>query len=148
MSPWLGNLTHLELWNTEEVGELFVEVAPRYVSLVHLYFDMRYYDSEVQNSQFRIPSLKFLHIQISASGDHDAGYQYDSMDCFDTPALTELVIDGIHGDQLCLLFNWTSLLRASFPALTPFTLPTTHVHAKTAYSLPPQPLLPLPSSLR
>ncbi|KAF7366810.1 hypothetical protein MSAN_00939300 [Mycena sanguinolenta] len=44
-----------------------------------------------------------------------------SVDLFDTPSLTEFVVEGTHGDHIYTFLNSTSILRSSFPALASFS---------------------------
>jgi hypothetical protein len=85
--------------------------------LVHLHLDISWIFTPAR--QFHIPTLKFLHILVSDS--EDEFYLLDMVDLFDTPALTEFIIDGTHGDQIFVLFNSPSLPHSSFSALTSFS---------------------------
>jgi hypothetical protein len=79
--------------------------------LIHLRIDMSWVFQTVH-----IPSLKFLH--ISVLDNEDEQYLLSVVNFFDTPAVTELIIDGTHGDQIFVFFDSTRLHHSSFPALT------------------------------
>ncbi|KAF7350427.1 hypothetical protein MVEN_01347700 [Mycena venus] len=53
------------------------------------------------------------------------------IDLFNTPDLTEFIIDGAHGDQIFVLLNSQSLPRPSFPALTSFFINTKSCFCET-----------------
>ncbi|KAJ6571704.1 hypothetical protein B0H19DRAFT_1130800, partial [Mycena capillaripes] len=85
--------------------------------LVHLYLDIEWYTPSATR-RFHIPLLKSLHLSVSYS--EDDSYLLGIVGLFDTPVLTEFIIDGTHGDQIFALFNSTSV-PSSFPALTSFS---------------------------
>ncbi|KAF8124032.1 hypothetical protein K438DRAFT_1893626 [Mycena galopus ATCC 62051] len=115
---WLGSLTHLELrsYPGHAENDAPVAITAQCSLLVHLYVDIADTTS-TQTARFHIPTLKFLHICITEDDSHCL---LGIVDLFDTPALTEFTIDSTHGDQICVLFNLTSLPHLSFPALTSF----------------------------
>jgi hypothetical protein len=108
--------------------------------------------SMLSGRQFHIPSLKVLHISVSPK--EDEFYLLRIIDLFDTPALTEFIINGTHGDQIFVLFNSTSLPHSSFPALASFSFVNrgscgceqVFLHSDTI-SAPPLQLFPALSSL-
>ncbi|KAJ7507195.1 hypothetical protein B0H11DRAFT_2185674 [Mycena galericulata] len=109
---WISSLTHLDLRRSvdeEQVGFVFAMLA-QCPSLNHLYIDA----SEIilAPAQIYIPSLRSLYLDI-----RDDSECTDAIHLFDTPGLTDLILDGMHGDWVCALFNITSP-HASFPALT------------------------------
>ncbi|KAJ7789462.1 hypothetical protein B0H14DRAFT_242345 [Mycena olivaceomarginata] len=113
-----ASLTHLELrmaqYRNPQIDHI-VAIAAQCPLLVRLHLDITF-RSIPHNRRFHIPPLKFLHISISETGDPD--FLSKIIDSFDTPALTELVVDSSHGDQIAHLLSLTSLPRSSFPALT------------------------------
>jgi len=113
---WTASLTHLELRYQASSNEVVATIS-QCPLLVHLHLDMSGISTNA--IRFHIPTLKSLHISISDSQNdlHLLGI----LNLFDTPALTECVADGTHGDQISLLLNSTSLPHASFPALTSFS---------------------------
>jgi hypothetical protein len=120
---WADSLSHLELSracfpSTEaDRNSHLVAVTAQCPLLVHLHLDLSW--MYTPGRRFHIPSLNFLHISVSDT--EDEFYLRGIIDLFDTPALTEFIIDGTHGDQICVLFNLTSLPHSSFPALTSFS---------------------------
>ncbi|KAJ6571708.1 hypothetical protein B0H19DRAFT_1130812, partial [Mycena capillaripes] len=118
--------------------------------LVHLHLDIKWYIPSTTR-QLHIPLLKSLHLSVSDSeGD---SYLLGIVGLFDTPVLTEFIIDGTHGDQIFALFNSTSL-PSSFPALTSFSFVTrlscsceTKRPFSNPISAPPLGLFPTLSSL-
>ncbi|KAJ6588270.1 hypothetical protein B0H19DRAFT_1366926 [Mycena capillaripes] len=98
------------------------------------------------NSRFRIPSLKSLHLAISNGGSIDLPLV---LDLFDTPAVTEIGIDGAHGKQICVLFNSPAFPHASFTALTTFSFSNNYCAHSTEVMMtfPPLWLFPALSSL-
>ncbi|KAJ6588261.1 hypothetical protein B0H19DRAFT_1247951 [Mycena capillaripes] len=113
---WTASLTHLELWGGpgSDGHDLLVAITAQCPLLMHLYLDISW--PSQSSMRFHIPSLKSLHISIYDALDQH--YMLSMLDLFDTPALTECNIDSVHGDQVAVLFNSTSLPHASFPALT------------------------------
>ncbi|KAJ7704379.1 hypothetical protein B0H17DRAFT_1039467 [Mycena rosella] len=61
-------------------------------------------------------SLKSLHLSID--GAEDSAFLLATVNHFSTSALTNLRIDYTHGDQICWLFDSTTLSDSSFPSLT------------------------------
>ncbi|KAJ6474651.1 hypothetical protein C8R47DRAFT_1143819 [Mycena vitilis] len=120
---WTASLTHLELWRDDSWtfshnnGSLLVALTTQCAQLVHLHLAEDYVFSTAP--RLHIPSLRTL--RISVSDCEDEHYLLDIVDLFDTPALTEFIIDGTHGDQIFVLFTETSLPHTSFPALTSFS---------------------------
>ncbi|KAJ7849335.1 hypothetical protein B0H13DRAFT_2088730 [Mycena leptocephala] len=116
---WTASLTHLELLRGQrmENSDGLVAITTQCPLLVHLHLDISWISTPAR--QFHIPTLKFLHILVSDSKDEF--YLLHMVDLFDTPALTEFIIDGTHGDQIFVLFNSPSLPHSSFSALTSFS---------------------------
>ncbi|KAF8213742.1 hypothetical protein K438DRAFT_1804569 [Mycena galopus ATCC 62051] len=112
-TPWIASLTHLELWGNSGNSNDLVALTAQCPMLVHLYLDGVY--PGVDRQRFHIPTLKSLHLWISE--EHQSGYLVALVDLFDTPALTELMVEGTHGVQIYTLLNSTSLPHSSFPAL-------------------------------
>ncbi|KAJ6588266.1 hypothetical protein B0H19DRAFT_1098564 [Mycena capillaripes] len=117
---WTASLTHLELWGGlgSDGYDLLVAITAQCPLLVDLYLDIRW--TSRPSRRFHIPFLKSLHISIYDALDQH--YMLSILDLFDTPALVEFKIDDVHGDQVAVLFNSTSLPHASFPALTSLCL--------------------------
>ncbi|KAF8208219.1 hypothetical protein K438DRAFT_1930612 [Mycena galopus ATCC 62051] len=114
---WLASLTHLELWRGWHFGEssaLPVQITAQCPLLVALRLDMSWTDG--MEHRVHIPSLKSLHLWLSDSADED--YLLVILNIFDTPALTDCIIDNTHGDQIFVLFNSPTLPQVVFPALT------------------------------
>ncbi|KAJ7356676.1 hypothetical protein DFH08DRAFT_1047468 [Mycena albidolilacea] len=82
-------------------------------SLTHLEL-RRQQDLDINNFAMKI-GFTSLHISIA---EEACEYLLEIIDIFDTPALTELVIRGTHGDQIPLLLCSMGLPHSSFPALT------------------------------
>jgi hypothetical protein len=68
--------------------------------------------------RFLIPTLKYLRISIP---EEDADHLLTVVGIFDVPALTELIFDGAHGDQIAFLLGRKTLPHSIFPALTSLT---------------------------
>ncbi|KAJ7881445.1 hypothetical protein B0H13DRAFT_2278590 [Mycena leptocephala] len=122
-SQWTASLTHLAVLGGYYSGDwinndFLVAIATQCSLLVHLHLDMRQIPS-TEARRFHLPNLEFLHILVLDS--ESQFYLLHIVDPFDTPALTEFIIDGTHGDQIFALFNATSLDHSSFPALTSLT---------------------------
>ncbi|KAF8190408.1 hypothetical protein K438DRAFT_924727 [Mycena galopus ATCC 62051] len=118
--PWMASVKHLELRNADAD---FFAGATHWSSLAHLYLNMR----EIQGveDQARMPSLKSLHITIQDGEEDD--FLMGMVDLFDTPALTEFIIDNAHGSQIFPLFAAPSLSQgSSFPALASLTFINCH----------------------
>ncbi|KAF7367444.1 F-box domain-containing protein [Mycena sanguinolenta] len=109
-TPWTVSLTHLELLRYPVELPNLPAIISQCPQLVHLHLDTHFCSS---SAQVRIPTLEFLHVMIP---EEDADYLVAVLNLFNTPALTELKIEGSHGDQIAVLFN--STLHTSFPALT------------------------------
>ncbi|KAJ7982813.1 hypothetical protein DFH06DRAFT_711411 [Mycena polygramma] len=117
---WTAALTHLELWNSTDynasVGKsVFVEITTRCLALVHLSLDVSGM-SHIERHRLHLPSLEYLRISISQKENEH--YLLTVVGLFDTPVLTEFIIEGTHGDQIAALFNSTGLSHSPFPALT------------------------------
>ncbi|KAF8189842.1 hypothetical protein K438DRAFT_1832174 [Mycena galopus ATCC 62051] len=149
---WTASLTHLELWgqgSESDDSSFLVSITAQCTCLLHLHLDIRWL-SPVEAPPFHIPSLKSLHITIWNSASEDFLLS-EVIDLFDTPALTEFIIDGAHGNQIFALFSLTSLPCASFPALTALSFinrPSVNCESEPfeALSFPPA-LFPALSSL-
>ncbi|KAJ7856581.1 hypothetical protein B0H13DRAFT_1175947 [Mycena leptocephala] len=118
-SPAPASITCLELWRAaidEDDYSFFAAIATQCRSLVRLRLDVRSISPEAAQCRFRIPSLKFLRISISYG--ESQSYLLGIVELFDTPGLTEFIIDNTHGNQIVALFNLKTLLHTSFPALT------------------------------
>jgi hypothetical protein len=113
LARWTAPLTHLELGRIEEweTPDFLVAITTQCPLLIHLRIDMSWVFQTVH-----IPSLKFLH--ISVLDNEDEQYLLSVVNFFDTPAVTELIIDGTHGDQIFVFFDSTRPHHSSFPALT------------------------------
>ncbi|KAF7366811.1 F-box domain-containing protein [Mycena sanguinolenta] len=123
-APWTA-LTHLELWRYSSDDddphnfEYFSAIIAKCPLLVHLRIHIFF---EIDGSdQIHIPTLKFLHVWISEAGGDGDPRLLHTVNLFDTPALTEFVVEGTHGDQIYTFLNSTIVLRSSFPALTSFS---------------------------
>ncbi|KAJ6474656.1 hypothetical protein C8R47DRAFT_706832 [Mycena vitilis] len=150
---WTASLTHLELCGSlsrlSNVGPISAALIAQCPSLVHLHLDKQY---ALSVARLHVPSLKFL--RISAADYEDGLYLLDKMGLFDTPALTEFIVDGAHGDQIFVLFNETGFPHTSFPALTSLSFVhsgsctcETVVRLANRISSPPLALFPALSSL-
>jgi hypothetical protein len=154
---WTASLARLEFRGgfPHSVGDrnsYLVAITAQCPLLVHLHLDLSWM-SMPSGRQFHIPSLKVLHISVYQTRG-DSSYLLRTIDLFDTPALTEFIINGAHRDQIFVLFNSTSLPHSSFPALT--SLSFVHrgscgcdqviLHSETI-SAPPLQLFPALSSL-
>ncbi|KAJ7856198.1 hypothetical protein B0H14DRAFT_2753133 [Mycena olivaceomarginata] len=119
----MANVKHLELWCIEGVGNLFTTISARCLSLVYLYLDMRneLLPDPSMRRCLRIPSLKSLHMMLPYDTEDDEWFLLRIIDFFETPALSELMIESVH-DDIYPLFNKTSLAHASFPALASLSL--------------------------
>ncbi|KAJ7908754.1 hypothetical protein B0H13DRAFT_2495921 [Mycena leptocephala] len=84
---------------------------------LYLHLDLSYI-SPTSARRFDLPALQFLHIVVMDGEDEAYPSLLEMIDLFDTPALTEFIIDGTHGDQIFSFFNATSFPHSSFPALT------------------------------
>ncbi|KAJ6588529.1 hypothetical protein B0H19DRAFT_1367122 [Mycena capillaripes] len=116
LPQWTTSLTHLELRRDQGRVDHAIAITTQCPVLVLLHLDLRWMGSmDTPQDRFHIPSLKILRISVS---DEDAFFLLVIFNLFDTPALTEFMIDGSHGDQIFVLFNLTSLPHSSFPALT------------------------------
>ncbi|KAJ6590929.1 hypothetical protein DFH09DRAFT_1138122 [Mycena vulgaris] len=120
LPQWTASLTHLDLWRGEGLGSdrtsFFMAIPTRCPSLVHLCFDTTSFDSPPNLARMSILSLRSLRIILHR--DYDTPHLVGVIGLFDTPAVTDLTIDYVHGDQICVLFDPTSLPDLSFPALT------------------------------
>ncbi|KAJ7853901.1 hypothetical protein B0H13DRAFT_2358773 [Mycena leptocephala] len=158
VSRWTTSLTHFEFFGYDsddsEGNSLLVAITSSCLFLAHLYLDLTWIPTA--GLRFHIPSLKFLSISIQDS-EHPL-YLRSIAGVFDTPSLTEFIIDGTHGDQIFDLLNWTGLPHSSFPSLTSFSFINrgscsceANVHfsrfACTTFSSPPPRLFPVLSSL-
>ncbi|KAJ7842771.1 hypothetical protein B0H13DRAFT_2413457 [Mycena leptocephala] len=109
-SPAPASITCLELWRAVNDGDDYSFSLRLRHSAAHFIYP------EATQCRFRIPSLKFLRISISYG--EPQSYLLGIVELFDTPGLTEFIIDNTHGDQIVALFNLKTLLHTSFPALT------------------------------
>ncbi|KAJ6486780.1 hypothetical protein C8R45DRAFT_995856 [Mycena sanguinolenta] len=112
-APWTASLTHLELLQCPVHTQALPPITTQCPRLVRLHLDT-YLHTDA--APVHIPTLEFLHISIVT--EETAQYLLGVVDLFDMPALTELRIEGSHGDQIGVLFNSTAPRHASFPALT------------------------------
>ncbi|KAJ7871767.1 hypothetical protein B0H13DRAFT_2349724 [Mycena leptocephala] len=155
-SQWAASLTHVDVLRAYESDDwidnsFLVAIATQCPLLVHLHIDMRQIPSTVAR-QFHLPTLEFLHILVLDI--ENEFYLLHIVDLFDTPALTEFIIDGTHGDQIFALFNATSLDHSSFPALTSLSFINRDsctceldISLSSTISSPPLALFPALSSL-
>ncbi|KAF8213776.1 hypothetical protein K438DRAFT_1804650 [Mycena galopus ATCC 62051] len=118
-APWTASLTHLDLSTGPKGTEDFAALTAQFPLLVHLRVNSSMRTHAAGAPRFHIPTLKSLHISISE--DQDSDYLSEIMDLFDTPAVTKLEVNDTHADQICVLFNLTSLPHSSFAALTSVT---------------------------
>ncbi|KAJ7336296.1 hypothetical protein DFH08DRAFT_285916 [Mycena albidolilacea] len=143
---WTVALTHLELRMGQAVDDLVAIQCP---SLVHLHLDIYWTRARGKgNSRIYIPTLKSLNISILVYG---APFPLPAViDLFDTPALTELVIGDVHGDQIVHLLNNASTLHP-FPALTALSFISSSSYRYESdpprFAHPPAALFPALSSL-
>ncbi|KAJ6519238.1 hypothetical protein C8R45DRAFT_15669 [Mycena sanguinolenta] len=116
MAPWTVSLTHLGLqrYQFDWVINHLVPLTAQCPMLVYLRFDIHF---RTRGDRVRIPTLKSLHISSSMQ-EVAHNLLLDIVNVFDAPALTEFIVDGTHGDQICRLFNSAALTQSSFPALT------------------------------
>ncbi|KAJ7481552.1 hypothetical protein FB451DRAFT_1236353 [Mycena latifolia] len=112
---WMASLTHLDFqrrWDPDgHVG--FVGLVAECPALVHLSIDTSSWNSPANMDRIEIPSLKSLHA-LAIHREELMGI----IRLFDTPALTDLTFNFVHGTQICDLFNATILPHLSFPTLT------------------------------
>jgi hypothetical protein len=108
---WAPSLTHLELRRVKFDNNTLAAIN-QCPSLAHLHLDTDYVDT---STQLHLPTMKSLHLLIPEDG---ADYLPWILKGFDAPALTELTVEGSHGDQIAFLFSRTSFLGSTFPALT------------------------------
>ncbi|KAJ7481570.1 hypothetical protein FB451DRAFT_1394216 [Mycena latifolia] len=116
LPQWMASITHLEISESDHLleNENLIDLASQCPVLIRLYIDTSSWSD--REGKIVIPSLKSLH--LSVADDADDLYLGRIIRLFDIPALTDLVIDYAHGDQLCALFDSNSLPSSSFPALT------------------------------
>jgi hypothetical protein len=121
LSPvWTATLTHLDYGaNDPDIHNLAV-ITAQCPLLTHLHLHVAYVASDA--TRFHTPTLSFLHISIGE--DEPADYLSRVVDLFHSPALTELIIHGSHGDQIALLLSLKSLPHSSFPSVTSLTFLT------------------------
>ncbi|KAJ7356875.1 hypothetical protein DFH08DRAFT_802839 [Mycena albidolilacea] len=115
-------LTHLELrkdWCIDPAYPTLNQYAALTAQcplLEYLQLDVNWVPEEAP--RFLIPTLKYLRISIPGE---DADYLLAVVGIFDAPALTELIFDGTHGDQIAFLLGRKTLPHSIFPALTSLT---------------------------
>ncbi|KAJ7930135.1 hypothetical protein B0H13DRAFT_1859261 [Mycena leptocephala] len=94
VSRWTTSLTHFEFFGYDsddsDGNSLLVAITSSCLFLAHLYLDLTWIPTA--GLRFHIPSLKFLSISIQDS-EHPL-YLRSIAGVFDTPALTEFIIDG------------------------------------------------------
>lgn len=152
---WTASLKHLELWQADaDVAGPFVEIATRCASLVHLYLDVRDIALVLEEEEYQYHILSLTSLQITITDGEDDEFMVAVIDSFNTPSLTEFLIDNAHGEQIFALFNSSSLPRASFPALNSLCFINIHscsceddVELSHTISTPPIALFPALSSL-
>ncbi|KAJ7878672.1 hypothetical protein B0H13DRAFT_2052252 [Mycena leptocephala] len=147
-SQWTASLTHLEVLGGYHSADwtnnnFLAAIATQCPLLPYL---------PPSERRFDLPALQFLHILV-LDGEDEA-YLLEMIDLFDTPALTELIIDNTHGDQIFSLFNATSFPHSSFPALTSLSFINrdsctceSDIPFSSTISSPPLALFPALSSL-
>ncbi|KAJ7481578.1 hypothetical protein FB451DRAFT_1555836 [Mycena latifolia] len=118
LPQWMASLTHLEISRCSPIldstgNSVFVNLTSQCPALSRLYIDTSSWTH--QESKIIIPSLKSLHLSVARDGGNL--HLLWIIRLFDAPALTDLVIDHTHGDQLCALFDSNNLPDLSFPAL-------------------------------
>ncbi|KAJ6588182.1 hypothetical protein B0H19DRAFT_1366858 [Mycena capillaripes] len=91
-----------------------VTITAQCLSLVHLSIDLSALATLAHQSH--MPSLKFLRISVS----HETRRPLLSpiLNLFDTPTLSELIIEGVDAEQIATLFVSRENHRSPFPALT------------------------------
>ncbi|KAJ7625069.1 hypothetical protein DFH06DRAFT_746985 [Mycena polygramma] len=147
--PWTASITHLELWGGVYAWGFLPEMMKQCPSLAYLHIDIRRFSAGLR---LHIPSLKSLH--VSVSDGEDTYYLLGVVNIFDTPALTELTLNHVHGDQICVLFNSTGF-QSSFPVLSSLSFINTNACScedeatifSTTITSPPIHLFPALSSL-
>ncbi|KAJ7241676.1 hypothetical protein B0H12DRAFT_1236922 [Mycena haematopus] len=122
-APWTA-LTHLEL-RRFSAGDVNFHTASELSAmttqcplLVHLQLHICF--SVIGQAQIHIPILEFLHVWIPSGACLGDPTVLELIELFDTPALTEFVVEGTHGDQIYVLFG-SEIFRSSYPALTSFS---------------------------
>ncbi|KAJ7356756.1 hypothetical protein DFH08DRAFT_464462 [Mycena albidolilacea] len=113
---WTATLTHLDYSASDPDIYNLAAITAQCPFLTHLHLHVAY-----NANRFHIPTLSFLHISI---GDEPADYLSRVVDLFHSPALTELIVHGSHGDQIALLLSLKTLPHSSFPSLTSLTFLT------------------------
>ncbi|KAJ6588187.1 hypothetical protein B0H19DRAFT_1366862 [Mycena capillaripes] len=131
---WTASLKPLELWNSLDSKDssghsFFVATITQCLSLVHLCLDL---STVTLAHQCRMPSLKFLRISVS-----NRLYLATILDLFDTPALSELIIEDTHAEEITSLFGSGNGYRSSFPALTSLTFVDTAKSCAYRYAFGP-----------
>ncbi|KAJ6495400.1 hypothetical protein C8R45DRAFT_170122 [Mycena sanguinolenta] len=121
LPQWAVSLTHLELRSYEGDEDPLEEFLGECSSLGYLYLDI---SSAVLEHRVHLPCLERLHLDFS--GSEEVLDLLAVVNIFDTPALTELGINGAHGDQVFELLHTKSLPHASFPALRSFSFVSKH----------------------
>ncbi|KAJ7481523.1 hypothetical protein FB451DRAFT_130309 [Mycena latifolia] len=120
LPQWMASLTHLELRKSDydifDGHRVFVGLPTQCPALIHLVLDMNCWSSHSVMDRISIPSLKTLRMILDVSADDS--HLSDILDVFDTPALTDLIIENTHGDQICVLFNPNTLPNSTFSCLT------------------------------
>ncbi|KAJ7429577.1 hypothetical protein FB451DRAFT_616069 [Mycena latifolia] len=120
---WMASLTHLEISRCDPImdstgNSVFLDLTLQCPTLIRLYVDTSFWVIR-QQRRVIIPSLKTLRLAVNS--DANAFHLRAVLGLFDTPALTDLIMDYTHGDQICVLFDSNSLPDSSFPALTSLT---------------------------
>ncbi|KAJ7481482.1 hypothetical protein FB451DRAFT_1394134 [Mycena latifolia] len=128
LPQWMVSLTHLEISRTKHLLAWVngtwdsIDFTTQCTALIQLYIDTSLWDIYSQR-RIIVPSLKSLHLAVGP--DAGALHLLGIIRLFDTLALTDLVMDYIHGDQI--LENTpippiSSLPPRLFPALSSLTL--------------------------
>ncbi|KAJ7084029.1 hypothetical protein B0H15DRAFT_404359 [Mycena belliarum] len=117
LPPWTASLTHLETELFEETADSCVlELVARCPLLVHVSLDLSRSPVLQRFGRIALPSVKSLHVGLNI--DAGAPYLLELIGFLDAPVLTDLVVRGSHGNQISPLFDSSSAVNSSFPALT------------------------------
>ncbi|KAJ7806134.1 hypothetical protein B0H14DRAFT_3882472 [Mycena olivaceomarginata] len=117
---WTATLTHLDYRASGPDIHNLAVITAQCPLLAYLHLRIAYVVPDA--TRFHIPTLSFLHIFIS--DDEPADYLSRVVDLFHSPALTEFIVYGSHGDQIALLLSLKTLPHSSFPSLTSLTFLT------------------------
>ncbi|KAJ6590994.1 hypothetical protein DFH09DRAFT_1419656 [Mycena vulgaris] len=111
----LSSLTHLDLWRAwgpDSDRSFFMAIPTRCPSLVHLCIDMICFPNSPNLARMSIPSLQSLHLVVY--DDHNDDHLVEVIGLFDTPALTDLTIGFVYGDQISNLGTGVATVAPSW----------------------------------